>query len=170
MYSRAWFLGLPGFGSRAYFDLLTLLTVSGRMALLCKLAFAAALHVSIVDSKDSLRSFRSASRISRSWTPRTFLSRNMEFLQLSQKLQDLMSTVIAVKNCSNVSPCCWFQLLNIKLSYHSLASPTAKLSNCARISSTDLASVSVSNVNPFSKHHHRLCEVAMQPDNRPAVS
>ena len=104
------------FCSRAYFDLLTLLTVSGRMALLCKLPFSTALHVSIVDSKYMLRSFRSASWMSRSWTPWTILSRNMEFMQLSQKLQDLMSTLIAVKNSSNVSPCCSFWLLTINLS------------------------------------------------------
>ena len=63
------------FSSWAYFDLLTLLTVSGRMALLCKHAFSTDLHVSIVDSNDMLRSFRSASWISRSWTPMTILSR-----------------------------------------------------------------------------------------------
>ena len=87
MYSLVWFLDLPDFGSLAYFDLLNLFKVSGRMALLCKLAFSPG-----------------------------SVSLNMEFLQLSHKSQDLMSTFIADKNCSNVSPCCWFQLLNINLS------------------------------------------------------
>ena len=84
------------------------------MTLIYKLTFSAALRILIADSKDTLRSFSGDSWISRSLTTRRNISRNMECLQLWQKLQELMS-ILGVKKCSNVSLCCCFRLLKINL-------------------------------------------------------
>ena len=79
--------------------------------------FSAALHVSIVDSKDMFRSFKIDVPIldTQDRCPDLgYISRNMKFLQLSKKLQDLMSTLVVAENCSNVSPCWLFSIVEDK--------------------------------------------------------